>query len=502
MPSVVVLNYGWVYELEENRPLPLATEGDLARVYEGIPFSTAEVPCLFTVSGHVIDSVTLEPLYGTGQNAVTVTGTVDGKAPGVANTDSTGYYELALSGTMKAGEQITLNVSKNGYGPQSETFAHLCDDRVKNFELVNDCTTVTITGTVEDKETGLPIAGATVRATVYGKDPVTTTTVARGAYTLTNSVPFDPDHPIIVDVQATGYNPAVDTVYIPECAGSAQIGFQLHQTPMSRILLYYGNGGNRPTDTEVLTGTHQYYNAEAVFKYFGYHVDYTDSWPPDPDLEEYKVIFLLGPGNWDGDPASDLFTPGQVAQLDLFLRNGGRLVVMSDISATSGTAPITVENTLVNQLNDLDVEFTDANGDGLADGDVQGALADDLRVAAEQLLGLAPRDVNTLNFNTAISITVSGTAAPGWIARMGDWHPDDDAVICAADTPAGINRGGPAGFENGFAGDVVLIGDKDWMDDASFMGTIQDVNGDGTPDYVWPNWPADNENLLLHIFTF
>jgi hypothetical protein len=34
------------------------------------------------------------------------------------------------------------------------------------------------------------------------------------------------------------------------------------------------------------------------------------------------------------------------------------------------------------------------------------------------------------------------------------------------------------------------------------MGTIQDVDGDGNPDFVWPDWPADNENLLLNIVTF
>ena len=65
----------------------------------------------------------------------------------------------------------------------------------------------------------------------------------------------------------------------------------------------------------------------------------------------------------------------------------------------------------------------------------------------------------------------------------------------------GVTRAGDGNWTTlGFAGDVVLIGDLDWMDDGSFMGTITYSNGE--PDYVWPDWPADNENLLLNIFNF
>jgi hypothetical protein len=305
-----------------------------------------------------------------------------------------------------------------------------------------------------------------------------------------------------VAVSKVGYNPAADSVYIPSCGGEAQISFQLHQDPKSRILLYYGNGGVAPTpETGLNDNPHEYYNAEDVMEYLGYLVDYTGSWPTDPDLEEYKVIFLLGPGNANDDPASDNFTPGQIAQLDLFLRNGGRLVVMSDITYTHSAlsiAPISVENALVNALNDLDVEFTDSDSDGWSDGQVATALADDLN-APDQLLGdkldgaPAEQDVNTLDFNTAISLTVGGTANPGYIAALDAPHPDDGDIICAADTMPGITRLS----DSTFAGDVVLIGDLDWMDDLSWMGTITYA-----PLYVWPDWPADNENLLLNIITF
>jgi hypothetical protein len=368
-----------------------------------------------------------------------------------------------------------------------------------------------VTGTVEDKETGLPIADAEVKAESLEGAGTTATTGADGSYTILD-VPFDADSPVIVSVSAVGYNGAVDTVYLPECGGAAEISFQLHQTPKSRILLYYGNCGNSPQPEAAPNDSkHEYYNARDVFKYFGYHVDYANwaDWPTDPDLEEYKVIFLLGPGNeCDDEPSTD-FTPAQVTQLDLFLRNGGRLVVMSDVSGTTNTGSISVENNLLGALNDLDVWFSDDNGDGLADG-IAGALADDLHAPPEQLLGGATFDVHTLDFNTAISVTIDqgGTppAVPGKIAALEAPHPRDGQIIAAADTMPGVTR--LNGYDPvtdvgaAFAGDVVVIGDKDWMDDASWMGTIIYDPVTGNPDYVWPDWPADNENLLLNIFTF
>jgi hypothetical protein len=373
-----------------------------------------------------------------------------------------------------------------------------------------------VTGNVEDKETGLPIMGAEVNAATLAGAGTTATTDADGNYAILD-VPFDADSPVIVSVSAVGYNGAIDTSYLPACGGIANISFQLHQTPKSRILLYYGNCGNSPDlDDPVIPPTtpmtkHNYFAAAAVFEYFGYQVDYYNwaDWPTDPDLEEYKVIFLLGPGNMCDDEPSTDFTPGQVAQLDLFLRNGGRLVVMSDVSGTTNTGAISVENNLLGALNDLDVWFSDDNNDGLADG-IIGALADDLQPLPEQLLGGTTFNVHTLDFNTAISVTIdaggSPPAVPGLIAALDAPHPRDGQIIAAADTMPGVTR--LAGYNPvthvgaGFAGDVVVIGDKDWMDDPSFMGVISDFDNDGQPDFVFPDWPADNENLLLNIFTF
>jgi hypothetical protein len=480
MPSVVVVNEG-------------ANPGDVTSVYEGIPFDYAGSSCLVTVSGQVIDEFTLKPVEDVSIKVNTVE---------KDKTDFTGYYEFQVPSSTW-GTAFTLDVVQTGYYAWSKDYTLYCDDVVINPELDPVCKTVTVTGTVEDKETGLPIPGADVSAGNRRGAGTSAATDGEGKYTISD-VPFDPDSVTIVSVSKAGYNPAADSVYIPACGGEAQISFQLHQTPKSRILLYYGNGGEAPAPESGLNDTpHEYYNAEDMFEYLGYLVDYTAGWPTDPDLEEYKVIFLLGPGNDSApqDPASDDFTPGQIAQLDLFLRNGGRLVVMSDVTYTYAawsTAPISVENNLVNALNDLDVEFTDADNDGWSDGQVETALADDLNTP-DQLLGdeldgaPAEQDVHTLDFNAAISITVGGTANPGYIAAMEDPHPDDGAVICAADTMPGITRlSGPA-----FAGDVVLIGDLNWMDDFSWMGTIT-----YSPFYVWPDWPADNENLLLNIITF
>jgi hypothetical protein len=210
MPSVVVLNYGWDKELPSGGAGPIAgsTDGDLARVYEAIPFDKRYSPCIVTVSGHVIDDETLEPI----DEADVLVDDVD-----MTDTDSTGYYEFDLNLTAEPGDSFVLTASKSGYtdsDPTSYTVVHGCDDFVGNFELGRECT-VTITGTVEDKETGLPIEGAEVKAETAAGAGKTATTLADGSYSITD-VPFDADSPVIVSVSAVGYNGAMDSVYLPE----------------------------------------------------------------------------------------------------------------------------------------------------------------------------------------------------------------------------------------------------------------------------------------------
>ena len=531
MPSVVVVEKG-AYGAAD----PGIFEGDITKIYEGTPYSFGDKHCGADLLGMVVDSETLEPIEGA---TITVPDAwadyfelagrwVYDYMDATGTTGVAGMYEVEdviTYGTLEPDPGTCYTVLVEAPGYHSATIADVClhcgEDELLDVALVSECEDVTVRGTVEDKETGLWLEGVEVTAW-NAVDAATATTDANGEYTISD-LAFDADSPINVTAVLTGYNASLQSVYIPECGGIAEVSFQVHQTPMSRILLYYGNGGNAPdlndpgqnpllpADGQVPTNpitVHNYFAAQLVFENLGFEVDYTGVWPSDPDLEEYKVIFLLGPGNGHDaapyDRNADMFTPGQVAQIDLFLRNGGRLVVMTDVTDTTGSltsiAPISMENTLVHALNDLDLEFQDTDNDGWSEGQIANALPDDLN-GPDQLLGdTVPTtpitDVHSLDFNTAVSITVNAANAnPGYIAALDAPNPNAGAIICAADVMAGVTRLDASRAP--FAGDVVLIGDKDWMDDASFMGTIS-----YTPFFVWPDWPADNENLLLNIVTF
>jgi hypothetical protein len=461
MPSVVVLNYGYEAELDPFNPVPSAlpqtTAGDLTRVYEATPFAYGPMPCVVEFSGNVVDEA-LDPLadadvYINGDYAAT--------------TDVSGFYSFEWGSDMW-GNFFTLEVEKSGFTVQSEELYVECDDQVVNFQL-EVCSEIFVIGTVWDNETGLPIEGAEVTA-FNCVDDASDLTDEFGNYSI-GPLDYDDACTTWVTAMAEGYNPMADSEWI-NCGDTGLIDFQLHSTPMSRILLYYGNMG----DDE------GYNDAAALFEYMGYIVDYTDVWPTDPDLEEYKVIFALGPGNANTpqDHADTFFTVGQKAQLDLFLRNGGRLVIMAE--AGQG---VTTENDLIAWLNDLDFAFED-DTTNIANS-IANAHSDD--ITADQLtVGVA-----TLDFDTATDLALFAGADPGVLAEL----PGGEDML-AADVMPGIARlSGP-----GFAGDVVLIGDLDWMDDGSFMGDVQFDPITGDPSYVWPDWPADNENLLFNIFTF
>jgi hypothetical protein len=501
MPSVVVLNYGYEAELDPFNPVPSAlpqtTLGDLTRVYEATPFGYAPMPCVVNFSGNVVDE-SLNPLEDA---EITLDGAVMG------TTDVSGYYSFDVWTDMTwhiggPGQTFVVGVQKTGYTVDPVTLEGVyCDDQVVNFQLPV-CMEVWVSGVVWDNETGDPIEGAEVTAT-NSEGNATATTAADGSYTV-GPLPYDPNDATWVTATAEGYNPMTDSLWIP-CGDTAGVDFQLHSSPMSRILLYYGNDGNAPDVTPPDPGPtawvtpHNYYAAQAMFQYMGYIVDYTADWPADPLLDQYKVIFLLGPGNhnpiYDDHPDS-WFTPGQVAGIDLFLRHGGRLVIMTD--ADEG---LSAENTLIGALNDLDFAFEDntTNWSNWIDN----ALSD--QITADQLT----YGVSTLDFDTATNLEVNVGCAPGLLAELPFPHLWAGADMLAADTMPGVTRlPGYAeacptllcNFNPGFAGDVVLIGDKDWMDDPSFMGDVTYTGG--TPSYFWPDWPADNENLLLNIIDF
>jgi hypothetical protein len=465
----VVLNYGYEAELDPFNPVPSALPqtdlGDLTRVYEATPFAYGWMPCVVEFSGNVVDEA-LDPVDGA---EVFING------DWAATTDVSGFYSFEW-GSDDGGVDFTLEVDKSGYWSEpAELKGVKCDDQVVNFQVIT-CDEIWVKGHVFDNETGLPIEGAFVTA-INDSGSADGLTDADGKYEV-GPLPYDDADATWVFAKADGYNTMADSEWIP-CGDWGGMDFQLHTTPMSRILLYYGNMGDDDG-----TG---FNSAEALFQYMGYFVDYTNDWPTDPDLEEYKVIFLLGPGNTNNpqDHPDTFFTPGQVAQMDLFLRNGGRLVVMGE--ADHG---MTTENTLIGQLNDLDIAI---ENDVTNWGNIHNnALAD--QITADQLtFGVA-----TLDFDTATDVAVFAGAAPGLLAGLPAAHTSGALDMLAADTMPGITRlSGP-----GFAGDVVIVGDLDWMDDGSFMGDVTYDPITGDPSYVWPDWPADNENLLLNIFTF
>ncbi len=437
MPTAIVLT--------EGQP-----DGDITTIYDGIPFSYMYSPCSITISGQVIDKTTLDPIHN-------VSISIDDAE--YDTTDPTGHYSFEYFKTTEP-DAITVVASATGYLTETVTLEDIvCDDQVVNFTLAPLCDTVDVHGWITDSETGLPIADASVSA-VNTVGAGAATTGADGYYDI--ELAFDPDATTWVTAWAEGYNGATDSVFIPNCS-EAQVDFALHQTPRSRILLYYGNGGE----------DEGYADAVALFESLGYLVDYTADWPDDPDLEEYKVIFLLEPGNANNDPTNDEFTFGQLGQLDLFLRGGGRLVVMAEAGTT-----VSVENALLSALTGFDVQFAATS--------ISTTLANDITV--DQVTG----DVATLDFDTATGITVGTGADPGELAALSTPHPNAGSIVLAADTPTGVSRLSAGGF----AGDVVAISDLDWMDDASFMGYVT------AGGYVWPDWPADNENLLLNIVGF
>ena len=107
MPSVVVVNKG-------------VGPGDISSVYEGLPFEHRGSPCLVTVSGHVINELTLDPIRGADVNGHL--------------TGSLGYYEFQVPSSMW-GIAFTLDVTKDGYNPWSQNYTLYCDDLVVNPEL-------------------------------------------------------------------------------------------------------------------------------------------------------------------------------------------------------------------------------------------------------------------------------------------------------------------------------------------------------------------------------
>ena len=157
MPSAVVLNYGWEYEIPapgEDRKPPLATEGDLCRIYEGIPFDTTPMPCY----GSLFGTVTVKQnAHGYDREEIGgVTVTVGDLSD---DTDSTGGYQIL---NVLAATDVAVTFTKDDFfpGTVSPVTVECGKEKMVNCELV--CSNMLAVTVLQDDEDSNPIPGASV----------------------------------------------------------------------------------------------------------------------------------------------------------------------------------------------------------------------------------------------------------------------------------------------------------------------------------------------------
>jgi hypothetical protein len=256
-------------------------------------------------------------------------------------------------------EDIHLLAHKSGYVDLPLTLEDVaCEDQYAYFEMDLIASDISVSGSVYDKETGLPINGAV--ATLKRAGTTLSTQEANGSYSFTE-IPFDLYNPltVCVDKHEGGgdsghqeYTEVCDSVWIPK-GGSAVMDFQLHCVPDSRVLLYYGNGGATKTSAYK-------YNDLAAEYAKDYIVEYTDVWPNDPDLGCYKMVVLLLPGLVDDDLPDNGFTEAQVTQMGHLIADGGRVVLITDNNdAFVGAQDFEVQNDLLYRLG-MSINVTDS----------------------------------------------------------------------------------------------------------------------------------------------
>jgi hypothetical protein len=231
------------------------------------------------------------------------------------------------------------------------------------------------------------------------------------------------------------------------------------------ILLYYGNGGSQPGSKG--SGKVDFYDLQARYDSQGCPTTYTDQWPND--LNDYRVIFLIEPGDED-DSGSNYFTIMQVNQAWEFLKNGGRLVVQGDHSGLFGIN--TVNDLLANlgvgiQQNPDDVlpfiapAATDITADQLTDG-VSALDMDGSGVSSLALSGTAKSLVRDSVGNDVVAVDqVSGSPPrPGAdVLVYGDTQVLDDFQLQDGD--------GDGPFDNFvFADNIAMCQDQPPIADA------------------------------------
>ncbi len=382
-------------------------------------------------------------------------------------------------------KNITVVASADDYDDRPLTMLGVeCEDKVVNFELQPECDTVWVYGYVEDKMTGEYINGATVMAdncvagdtdiTHFGGPGVDPEYYHDGYYEL--ELTFDPECTTWVGAFAEDYNSSYDSVFIPIC-DTAAIDFQLRQTPKAKVLLYYGNGGVGGNPALGATDPITYTHLAAYFDSLGKTVDYTDVWPTQFDwTTKYELIVLLGPGHdtysvtvpYSESVAVNGFTWGQKADLDSFLQQDGKLVILSDATSFTGNG---VENDLLAALPvDLSFDqhdFEDGHGDQIVEPNTPPVPP--WSKCLTNLVQVYSTADSALPDNWT-DVTAGALAVPGNLILQNHAATyGADQPMYAADIPSHGN------------GWVAILGDMHGLSDGAWMSD-------------W-NWSADNEDV-------
>lgn len=212
-----------------------------------------------------------------------------------------------------------------------------------------------------------------------------------------------------------------------------------YQVPLgAKALIYYGNNGLPPQGAGV---SGNYDDLKQIWEQQGHTVDYTDQWPAD--LSDHTTIVLVAPGIF-GEVS---FDSTQKAQLNTFLADGGRLVVVGDNSTVLGAA------TIQDLLTDLDIEIVKNNDDINAFVTTDWIQNDFLTVGVNQVFMAR---MSTLGFQDGLN----------------NDYPVKGLVIYQGDPIISVQRHRDSDGRPG--GEVVVIGDVQILDDRSISTTDSD----------------------------
>lgn len=190
-----------------------------------------------------------------------------------------------------------------------------------------------------------------------------------------------------------------------------------------RILLYYGNGGINPEGS----GKASFEAIDQVWKdTYGWNTDHRETWTED--LSDYRMVGLINPGAQD----TVAFTDGEIATFVAALEAGTRIVVFGDRTGC-GAAAVT---------------------------DIVSALGGSMSFTGDSAAANSIVQTDSYNSGTQLGAGMSDTIRmkePCYVNPTGGdtvLRDDDGNVLVASQ-------------QIGSGGDVVLVGDFQFMDDGS-----------------------------------